>query len=165
MQILWARILAGEVASPGQFSVRALDFVRSISTDEAKQFTRFCSYVWRIGTELNHPITAEGKKYLAAEGFLYESVRNLEEIGLLRMSPGFHVKLERNQLLSAWYFDEPYTIKRSEDGRNVGFEVIMLATLGCELAPICGAEPDLEFRDVIIKSMASDGFPVMAKVD
>lgn len=36
VQALWARVLAGEVSAPGSFSLRTLDFLRTLSAPEAK---------------------------------------------------------------------------------------------------------------------------------
>ena len=46
MRSLWARILAGEVAKPGSFSMRTLSLVKTLGKDDADKFTRFCSMVW-----------------------------------------------------------------------------------------------------------------------
>lgn len=40
MQELWGKILAGEVASPGSFSVRTLETLRNLSKQEAEAFRR-----------------------------------------------------------------------------------------------------------------------------
>ena len=47
MQILWGRLLAGEITKPGSFSIRTLDFIKSMSTEEAELFTSFCRFVLR----------------------------------------------------------------------------------------------------------------------
>ena len=36
MQVLWGKVLAGEIRHPGAFSLRTLDFLRNLSPDEAK---------------------------------------------------------------------------------------------------------------------------------
>ncbi len=43
MQEVWGKILAGEVAKPGQFSLRTLDAVRNISQKEAQIFQTACA--------------------------------------------------------------------------------------------------------------------------
>jgi uncharacterized repeat protein (TIGR03899 family) len=44
MQIIWAKILAGEVQKPGSFSVRTLECLRNLSTREARIFQRILPY-------------------------------------------------------------------------------------------------------------------------
>jgi len=48
MQILWAKILAGEVAEPGKFSKRTLQFVKTINKFEAEMFTGYCSFAFQF---------------------------------------------------------------------------------------------------------------------
>ncbi len=42
----WARLLAGELQQPGSFSLRALAVMDTLSTEEARLFTKVCAYVW-----------------------------------------------------------------------------------------------------------------------
>jgi hypothetical protein len=42
MQKLWGRLLSGEVSQPGSFSLRTLDLVRNLATEEARAFSEIC---------------------------------------------------------------------------------------------------------------------------
>jgi hypothetical protein len=42
MQEIWGKILAGEVSTPGRFSLRALDVLRNLSRREAELFAQAC---------------------------------------------------------------------------------------------------------------------------
>ena len=48
----WARLLAGEIRQPGTYSLRTLAVMDTLSTKEAKLFTKVCDYVW----EPNNPV-------------------------------------------------------------------------------------------------------------
>ena len=51
MQLLWAKVLAGEVKRLGQFSLRTLDTLRNLNAGEANLFAEACEYVaaeWMI---------------------------------------------------------------------------------------------------------------------
>ena len=43
MQLLWAKVLAGEVAKPGTTSLLTLDVLRNLDQSTARLFQRFCS--------------------------------------------------------------------------------------------------------------------------
>lgn len=45
MQKLWARILAGEIASPETYSKRTLQFLKTLDKWEAEKFSELCSFV------------------------------------------------------------------------------------------------------------------------
>ena len=42
----WARLLAGEIQQPETYSLRTLAVMDTLSTKEAKLFTKLCDYVW-----------------------------------------------------------------------------------------------------------------------
>lgn len=45
MQSLWAKVLAGEVTSPGTHSFRTLDFLKNLTRAEGQQIQQLCPYV------------------------------------------------------------------------------------------------------------------------
>ncbi|MFL9864153.1 DUF2806 domain-containing protein [Paraburkholderia fungorum] len=64
LQSLWAKVLAGEVKSPGAHSLRTLDFLKNLSRAEAEQIQRLCPYVvngqfiFTYGEMANSPTTS-----------------------------------------------------------------------------------------------------------
>lgn len=52
MQTVWGKLLAGEVASLGTYSLLTLNTVRTLRKREADLFTKFCTFVWRLDGEL-----------------------------------------------------------------------------------------------------------------
>ena len=45
LQALWGRVLAGEVKSPGTFSLRTLEFLRTLSKEEARRIEKLAPFV------------------------------------------------------------------------------------------------------------------------
>lgn len=45
LQLLWARILAGEVSTPGKFTLRSMQLLKTLNTREATLFYSYCSGV------------------------------------------------------------------------------------------------------------------------
>lgn len=79
LQIFWGKVLAGEVASPGRYSLRTLEVLKRLSKNEAELFC--------VATRL---VASEGALYLpgdhnsvAAYGLGYGSLMVLREAGLL----------------------------------------------------------------------------------
>jgi len=50
MQQVWARILAGEVAKPGSFSKRTIEFVKTLEKNEAESFTLLSQFAFLDNT-------------------------------------------------------------------------------------------------------------------
>jgi hypothetical protein len=102
MQVLWGRLLSGEVAKPGTFSLRTLDLVRNLSINEAQLFSNLSKFVFVDGWFIN-PFPGEpaanpdvlvgGTKEDDFEAFYEEhglpagSLKILREAGLVGLDP------------------------------------------------------------------------------
>lgn len=49
MQMLWGRVLAGEISRPGMYSLRTLDFLRNITTADARLLEQAATFSLRLG--------------------------------------------------------------------------------------------------------------------
>lgn len=69
MQILWGKVLAGEVTSPGTFGFRTLDTLRQLSRHEAEVFRKACGiamsdgWIAIPGIDINTVLTPFGLTY------------------------------------------------------------------------------------------------------
>jgi len=52
MQILWGKLLAGEVERPGSFSIRTLDVLRKLTKQEAMLFQKYVPYIFVSPTDI-----------------------------------------------------------------------------------------------------------------
>ena len=46
MQILWARVLAGEANAPGTYSKRTVNLLSDFDKSDAELFTKLCGFGW-----------------------------------------------------------------------------------------------------------------------
>ena len=92
MQVLWAKVLAGEVERPGGTSVRTLGLLRDLDQGTAALFAKFCSacvYVLPEGGRdmLDARVPSLGSKAannsLRAFGFNFPALNRLNEHGLI----------------------------------------------------------------------------------
>ena len=91
MQVLWARILTGEVRRPGTTSMRTLGILRNLDTPTARLFSRFCSAaVYLKGPEgevFDARVPSLGRNAaqnaLAEYGFGFGALNRLNEHGLI----------------------------------------------------------------------------------
>ena len=77
LQSLWGRVLAGEVKSPGHYSLRTLEFLRNLSRDEAKAIEKVSPFV------VNDVIYRDAKTLLESEGVSFSLLLVLQEIGIV----------------------------------------------------------------------------------
>ena len=87
MQTLWGQILAGEVTSPGRFSLRTLEIVRNLTTTEANAFQLACRFmIWDVN-EKNGILPSIGessfKELYRTHGLTFDTALRLQDAGLL----------------------------------------------------------------------------------
>ncbi len=178
MQLLWARLLAGEVAKPGSFSLRAMTFVRTLSKADADLFTRFCSMVWQIGGALN-ALTPDIKKLRSLPGIQLEFTDfvRLDALGLIRFEAmtgfamEFHIDKPPNgsqphPIRILWhYYGQPHLLSKPIQGEPPEFLSIdmgksLLTDIGLELAPISGSTPSEAYRQLMVSELRQRGWEV-----
>jgi hypothetical protein len=172
MRMLWARILAGEVAQPGSFSRRALDAVRVLARREAEMFQRFCRVVvaWRVheggassrsGLYIN---VHGGEEVWELAGIDQRQVLDLRVIGLIAD--------EGTLARQGARYTGPVSAEARYGGRrwtcildnpqHIG-EVggIWLTPVGLELLPIIAVEPMHLYADLLPDALNESGFRVV----
>ena len=76
LQTLWGRVLAGEIKSPGSFSLRTLEFLKHISHEEALQIAKLAPFVLSYGHIFND------RKLLDSEGITFSFLLDLQNLGV-----------------------------------------------------------------------------------
>lgn len=80
MQLVWAKILAGEVNKPKSFSLGTLDVMRNLDKQDAELFKRICKCCIQSSGRLFIP---NYEKYMEKCAITYSDILRLDEIGLL----------------------------------------------------------------------------------
>ena len=87
MQVLWARILAGEANAPGTFSMKTINILSSIDKTDAKAFAKLCAFVWvlELESEIEFvPLVLDVNAAIYGKyGIDFVTLCNLESMGLL----------------------------------------------------------------------------------
>ncbi|MBR5678453.1 MAG: DUF2806 domain-containing protein [Paludibacteraceae bacterium] len=94
MQDLWGRILAGEVKRPHSYSLRTLEVLRNITSEEAQLFERIAQYVM---FDRNHFIYYDSSLKDYNIEMTYEDIAKLIEIGFLQAGSSVQANLHNNQ--------------------------------------------------------------------
>lgn len=80
MQILWGKILAGEIKQPNTYTLRTLEKIRNISVEEAHKFTELSKYI--LNTR-DYMFILSKKDFRNEFGIRFEDILILEECGLV----------------------------------------------------------------------------------
>ena len=81
LQDLWGRVLAGEVKSPGTFSLRTLEFLKNLSKEEARRIATLAPFV------VDNAFVFKGdSSLLESEGITLSFLLSLQDLGII--APG-----------------------------------------------------------------------------
>lgn len=168
MQVLWGKLLAGEVASPGSFSLKTLGVIRVMNMRDAELFTKLCSTVWNtdVGLKPIFPLV------MSSDGLnsdlIPQDFFRLDALGLVQYFPHTTFSL---------FFDDgeyPPTLNLTYFGDTHRFDAIgvknycsefpfltghvLLTEAGRELVPIANGERNEQYRTAAIKQVRKCGW-------
>lgn len=150
MQILWAKLLAGEVQKPGSFSKRALSTLASMSSKEAKAFYEIA--VLSFKNEMGEVVApTHNTKYFSDYNYNIkrDSINVLQTLNLLNDNIGkplgliYKVK-EGLDYIWVTYFD--YGIKitcEDSDFRWLSLNGLIFTHIGKELVQLVNPKQDM----------------------
>ena len=142
MQMLWARILAGEVERPGSTSIRTLIALKNLTQTDAQLFSRFCGFAWDTGWIRPFVYNTEDEIYTNNE-IKYGTLIHLESLGLIKLVDIGSLRMTTlSKSLVVAYFGQRVQISFPEEEDNIlDFGRCALTSVGLELFPICDAAP------------------------
>jgi hypothetical protein len=155
-QRLWGRLLANEIVNPGRFSLRTLDVLRNLSSEEAQLFAKVCRFA------INDPgiLIRDGDLFEKASGMSLDAVMRLVEAGLISPDKIIAMRVtyypspdERSHIAVLRYFDRFLLIRRPMTGAEFSLSSYIFTTVGRELSqlvPQTGA-PESRFLEEFAK--------------
>lgn len=152
MQILWGKLLAGEVQRPGSFSLRTLNVLKNLTQNEASIFQNFVPYVLKCPGDIEKTyedyfllegLGVDGKGILHKYGIPFSHIMQLAEAGILSENSqiSFGITIRPNELECIKGAEKSIRIEnRSSNGHvlNVqhgAFSLQMLARNFCLSCP------------------------------
>ncbi|KQV85397.1 DUF2806 domain-containing protein [Rhizobacter sp. Root1221] len=161
MQRLWGRVLAGEVAAPNTYSLRTLDFLRTLSKSEADEIAKVAPFV------VEDTVPSGFGTLLNKRGISAALLMRLQVLGLLsgvgglgmgrRYSPGAQREVEfrvcGHVVVVRWARDSLST-------QSVDLNGFQLSPLGVELITLCEVQPDAEFIESFADHLANQHLEV-----
>lgn len=145
MQKIWARILSGEVETPGRTSLRTLDTLRNITKRDAEIFRDICDFVISdLVSDLVSDFVFYDKKSIQSYAALrYNNLLHLQDCGLMNVGPRLGRQLtwnDKNYRAGIVFRYQNILLKitnerKSETGINI-LPGVLLTTAGKELSRI-----------------------------
>jgi hypothetical protein len=166
MQLLWARILAGEVARPGTYSKRTLEFLRTLDKWEAEAFSAICSYALQDENGWHCILHSKPyEEYLDRKFKSHGIEYHLTAIGLLMSNMGMATpSFMKEKKIS--YFGRRYRwVSNLEPDVTPSLRLKMpefgpgmrhFSQIGQELAPIAGAAPVAGYVEALSRHLQQE---------
>jgi Protein of unknown function (DUF2806) len=161
MQLIWARILAGEVAKPGSFAPRTLSVVRDLTEDDANLFAKLCEFVWHVpGVRFVPVIHNLEAPHLLEAGLHFETITHLMSIGLIEFQPITSFNISKPMREIAPSYAGTAAQLRSKNGQEQDFDLghVMFTAVGRELLKISHAQGKEEYRKGTLEGWAQQGW-------
>lgn len=81
MKLIWGKLLAGEVETPGSYSLRTLELLKNLSSDEARLFSEVSSLALR---RVNEVLIIRRDNINEEYGFTFDNILALTDAGLIK---------------------------------------------------------------------------------
>ena len=158
MQRLWGRVLAGEVRSPGSYSMHSLDFLSRISNSDADLIAKLAQF--RIGKSIFSNSSQPRGNVIHFRELVY-----LDDINILNgvtTSLGLNWKNDAQTSNTARYviFDSNglALVLWSDDKEELVMPVYTITLVGQEIMSLAKVQPNIAYLRDIAKFAAEKGF-------
>ena len=154
MQELWGRVLAGEVKQPGAFSLRTLEALRNITSEEAQLFENIAPYMLYSGSYFIYNNISDKKGSLPIS---YEDVAQLIEIGLVQsgnmVTINYYNDSTNEVVRNMSCGDYLFFLTQPPQMHTLSIPVYPLTLIGNELYNLLTIVPDIDYLKTIMKEL------------
>ena len=142
MQKIWARILAGEVESPGRTSLRTLDTLKNMAKKDAVKFKDICNFVF------NNDFIFYDNSAKAFGPLNYSNLLHLQDCGLVNVGPSLVKEFRLNNQMEIPLMCQDFilVITRNADPIEVlKIPDVLLTSAGRELSSFVQSSMHMEY--------------------
>ena len=158
MQELWGKILAGEVKSPGKYSMRTLQFMRNLSTIEADEISQLAEY--NIHDQIIQDIPINAKEKTFAYFLRMEEFGIIQGVSGIGLTTKYHSDNLDNYHRVLIYGKNLILINHIDPNQKLSIPFLPLTSLGKELLSLCQIQENNIYMDEFIKLIIQQGFTI-----
>ncbi len=162
MQLLWAKLLAGEANSPGSYSKRTINSLASLDKVDAELFIAFCCFTWLIDEDLVPLVYTKDLKLNQSiykkNGINFNKVLHLSSIGLISFESVGYIRTGLKQQIEISYHKTNLRLDFNKPQDNIlSTGNVLLTSIGKELAQVCSSKAIDGFFDYSIEKITRQG--------
>ena len=158
---LWGRALAGEIKSPGSYSLRTLEFLKNLSHKEALQIAKVSPFV------IDDTVIFRGNKQLLdSEGITFSFLLDLQDLGVVSgvEAPGIEVTFkslvtEKFELCLVSY-NRVLVVTHEDMSKKFKLKSYKLTSLGQQILKLGSFEAHDVYLRSVGQAICSQGFKV-----
>lgn len=161
LQYLWGKVLAGEVKAPGSYSLRTLEFIRNLSTQEAEIIARLSEFV------VDSVVYREAEGSLEANGLTFDALLYMQDIGVLSgveaigMSMNWK-SLEETSFKQVLTSNSMALILSGEDPQStISLPIYKLTTIGQQVLRLGNFGPNIDYLKQVGEHLKGQGVSVV----
>lgn len=163
LQKLWGAILAGEIKSPGTYSLSTLDFLRRLSKSEAEKIAKLACFA------IDDMIILIKGDYLQDQGLSFRELMRMQEIGVLSgIQTGNKPIIEyKTTMPEIGKFIRPFLsngkaliVKHDDPNKLLRLNVYLFTDVGAQLLKLGDFVSDIQYLRLVGKYIVSQGFHV-----
>lgn len=158
LQDLWGAVLAGEVKNPGKFSLRTLEFIKTLSQSEAQLIESFFAYV------VNEAIFKIDDDFFEKQGLKYSDFLALMNMGILTASSTLSVKY-RTRVINSFLVmlrvgSSGLLIEHEDPNKEASMKIYGVTDLGMQIFSLGSFEVDKNYFYNLGREFVKKGFSV-----
>ncbi len=160
LQQLWGKILAGEVKSPGKYSLRTMDFLKNISQEEARLIEQLAQF------NISGCIARDEKDILNNNGITFGKLLFLQELGVIigveaiGMSMTYKSNVAESFQKVLVSNKKALLILHEDNSKKLSLNSYGLSSLGKQIVSLGNFESNQEYLTSIGKKIVAQGFEV-----
>lgn len=161
LQALWGRVLAGEIKSPGTFSLRTLEFLKNLSREDARRITKLAPFV--VDSDF---VFRGNDTLLASEGITLSFLLDLQELGVVDSVSGLGLTKQLKStvpnkfLLGLVAYARVLVVTHEDPKKSVTLDIYRLTSLGKEVLRLGEFTPHDGYIRHLGRTIRDQGFQV-----
>ncbi len=158
LQSMWGSLLAGEVKSPGSFSLRALEFLRNLSQAEAEAIARLSRFV------VGDVIFRGNQEFLDHEGITYGFLLEMQQLGIVSGIEALGMNVTWGSVSNETFIQplishgKVLLAKHDDSSRKLTLPACQLTSIGRQILRLGHFEPHDEYLRKVGEAIKSQGF-------
>jgi len=160
LQRLWGSVLAGEVKSPGKYSIRTLEFLKTLSKPEAEVISKLARYA------IDGRIARAQKQFLDEKGLSFGLLLRMQEMGIVSGVEAVGLNTQYKTVVEGKFArpllsnGKALIVEHDDPTKILQLEVYLLTEVGTQILGLGSFEPDLDYLRLVGKQIAGQGFTV-----